>query len=650
MADQSNSSLFVTSPNSLLAPSGTTTGKGRATAPLPQAAETGTITGEGTTSGPDTVAAAVPATGTITGDSTTTSGPDTATATAASNAGPTTASGPSTGPVAAATVTPAPPTGRILRSGRSLSYIGTPSPRATPTSRPTRPTPTTRRPHPTGPTSDPDYVSSDEEMPQSRPRQARRPILRLRPAQAPTPQQPAAQPLLTARALPTRMPERDGDWLASVRDVSDEAKRSTTDVQAKWDRCVGKFWELGRDRFEAGEVEVGGRSTTWDACVHVRPTIAPDAAATGDVRDFCAVATRIFDPILLDLSLSVAYSHLPAKIDSLERKMLKATIDSTRRAIENSLRAPAGANKSQDFPKWRLFWWFGDEISTNVSMLQKISAALNASRKTRRVSFEELTNLLWRKVFAKRGDSEKFPSPTLRDMGEVYAELVEAKVKADEDARQARADVAARRAAIDRAKEERQQRDAAAETEKARGRKRTSRDMFGDDLDDDDLYNVSPRPDKRPRRTAEEAEIEAQLSWDQTALAGAGDESMVHFDESLGLGGAGGEPSPAVSSRRASARSAVETGRRASAVSTVGGGGGDDLDLEELADEVRYAPRSVDSIRGWLGRMRRVDRDLAPPEDPEEIIDEDVRDLLASARSIIGVAVRMMERKVERHG
>ncbi|OIW31523.1 hypothetical protein CONLIGDRAFT_677997 [Coniochaeta ligniaria NRRL 30616] len=49
-------------------------------------------------------------------------------------------------------------------------------------------------------------------------------------------------------------------------------------------------------------------------------------------------------------------------------KLLKPTIDHTRRAIETSLQAPAGANKTQDFSKWRLFW----KKDVKVTMRQKV--------------------------------------------------------------------------------------------------------------------------------------------------------------------------------------------------------------------------------------------------------------------------------------
>lgn len=340
-----------------------------------------------------------------------------------------------------------------------------------------------------------------------------------------------------------------------------------------------------------------------------------------DVRDFCAVATRVFDPHLLDLSLSVAYAHMPAKIERLDKKLLKASIDAARRAIETSLRAPGGANKHQDFSKWRLFWWFGEEISTNVSALKTLSATLNPSKRTRRVSFDELTNLLWRKVFAKRGDSETFPSPTVKDLSEVVQELVEAKIRADELEHQQQVETMARREAIDRQKEE------------LRGQKRRL-DDHDDVLGDEDLYNASPRREgKRQRRS------------DEGLAIAAADQSSTFFDISLGSGSADrDEPSP--ENGRGGGLGRVSGGSAAAAA---------DVDnsireLDEMAEEIRHAPRSVDSIRAWLARARRADRDLAPPDDPDEIVDDDVRDALRAARISLGLAMRMMDRAVARHG
>lgn len=101
--------------------------------------------------------------------------------------------------------------------------------------------------------------SSSSDIPHPRPRRSLR---HSRPS-GPTPTPPAAPtptpappplPLVTARVnLPTRMPERDGEWLASVRDVSDQAKRHTTDVQAKWEACVSKFWALAKARMAEAE-------------------------------------------------------------------------------------------------------------------------------------------------------------------------------------------------------------------------------------------------------------------------------------------------------------------------------------------------------------------------------------------------------------
>ncbi|OIW31517.1 hypothetical protein CONLIGDRAFT_677989 [Coniochaeta ligniaria NRRL 30616] len=58
---------------------------------------------------------------------------------------------------------------------------------------------------------------------------------------------------------------------------------------------------------------------------------------------------------------------------------------------------------------------------------------------------------------AKPGDGENFPSPMIKDMAEIYDELVEAKTKADENERQLRLDMVGRRAAIQRARDEQRQ-------------------------------------------------------------------------------------------------------------------------------------------------------------------------------------------------
>ncbi|OIW23307.1 hypothetical protein CONLIGDRAFT_693929 [Coniochaeta ligniaria NRRL 30616] len=306
-------------------------------------------------------------------------------------------------------------------------------------------------------------------------------------------------------------------------------------------------------------------------------------------------------PLMSQLSIytsrvTVAYAHLPAKIDALERKMLKATIDGTRLATATptdpgqrqqepgllQLTACSGDDPPREFRRAHEF-----TLTQGLYEARGQGGIDDPCEPRRRDRFDEFTNLLWRNVFAKRVDGDfasQSPSPTHTIMHSVSNHTTRTASSAYHRMWMCeQVLVLATWLELHLLTEE------------------MSLSRYGLSADGFILQRRSY--------------YLAASQIDQTALAFASDESMVYFDDSLGLGNLGGEPSPEVSPRRASAR-LVETSRRASAVSA---GGGDSLDLDELADKVRYEPHSVDSIRGWLGRARRIDRDLAPPEDPEEM-------------------------------
>ncbi|OIW24195.1 hypothetical protein CONLIGDRAFT_685822 [Coniochaeta ligniaria NRRL 30616] len=82
-----------------------------------------------------------------------------------------------------------------------------------------------------------------------------------------------------------------------------------------------------------------------------------------------------------------------------------------RNAVNNSINSRPGATRDSDISKWRIFLWFGREISTTVRQVNSVSALLQATKKTEKIEFADLTNRLWRKVFAEFGEEDVFPWP-----------------------------------------------------------------------------------------------------------------------------------------------------------------------------------------------------------------------------------------------
>ncbi|OIW22123.1 hypothetical protein CONLIGDRAFT_720072 [Coniochaeta ligniaria NRRL 30616] len=390
-----------------------------------------------------------------------------------------------------------------------------------------------------------------------------------------------APPMRTARGIITTMPERDAEVQAEFRQLSAEVNNHSPAIKARWEKVVALYWRKAK----AIRAAQGG--------------VDADANAR-DVRDFVAVAERQIDLFDLDATLAVVFADMPAAITKW--KTLPAALDRVRTAINNSINSRPGATtRDSDISKWRIYLWFGREICTTVRQVNNISALLQATTKTEKIEFADLTNRLWKKVFAELGEEDEFPWPRNHHLIAVQRECEEEKRVADEAAKQAKREREARRQAIA------EERAAARQRGQIRRGKRP-RPAEAEDEDGDESEDM-PRGPKR-RRTS------ARLSGGFAAVADDGDEEVVYQDSPLAMD----EPEVEIPRRRDSSHIVMD----------------DDELLEANSGE------TAAEIGKWLAQKGRILRLLQGPADPDGVLPDDVKQHLASLRmGVESVASRL---------
>lgn len=296
---------------------------------------------------------------------------------------------------------------------------------------------------------------------------------------------------------------------------------------------------------------------------------------------------RVIPAAKLDLILSMVYHDMPEQMK--KKKLLPEVFGRAMQAATTSLRSVPGASIDAEVTKWRMFLWFGREITTTVRQLKAISEVMQATKKTAKVTFAELTNRLWRKVLADRAQWEHYPEPSNAHMTELVRELQADKATADE--------------AIAMQRQERELRLQALEKKKEDSRKRGKRPRVADEDEDDEddeesVGGGAPGPSARKRRRVDEAD-------DGVFLPGLDDETL---------------PSE-------------EVGRRGSI-----------RNLEDLPEN--HWRDSAYEIGEWLSGNAWRMQDLEGPKDPDNIIPEDVKQHLAAIRmSLAAVNMRLADVK-----